>query len=340
MNATNAMNATHATHAINAMNATNATNATNDLRKAEEMLEERWVYKNGNFVKWSDATVHMMSHSFARGSTIFEVISFYETASGSAVFRLQDHIERLEKSAAYLDMELPVTHDELGRVIAETVRRNRLVKGMIKVVAYYPQFALDIQPPQKCLELAVFALDPAEDVAGLGFAFEEGTTAGIARWRKLDPQTVPIEAKAAANYLNGMIARLDVQKRGLDDAILLDTQGFIAEGATESVFLVCHDRLMTPSLGTVLDSITRRSVLQVARHLRIETFEGRLRPELLFEAEEIFFANTPFKVIPVRRVEDRVMPDAPGPIQRRLWEALQRIAAGKDPAFADWLYAV
>jgi branched-chain amino acid aminotransferase len=237
-------------------------------------------------------------------------------------------------------MELPVTHDELGRVIAETVRRNRLVKGMIKVVAYYPQFALDIQPPQKCLELAVFALDPAEDVAGLGFAFEEGTTAGIARWRKLDPQTVPIEAKAAANYLNGMIARLDVQKRGLDDAILLDTQGFIAEGATESVFLVCHDRLMTPSLGTVLDSITRRSVLQVARHLRIETFEGRLRPELLFEAEEIFFANTPFKVIPVRRVEDRVMPDAPGPIQRRLWEALQRIAAGKDPAFADWLYAV
>jgi len=304
------------------------------------MLEERWVYKNGGFVKWADATVHMMSHSFARGSTIFEVISFYATASGPAVFRLHEHISRLEKSAAYLDMELPGDHDMLCQAVAESVRRNRLPKGVIKMVGYYPQFALDIQPPQKRLDLAIFAMDPSQDLEGLDFSFENGTTAGIARWRKLDPQTVPIEAKAAANYLNGMIARLDVQKRGLEDAILLDSQGFIAEGATESVFLVRDGRLLTPSLGTVLDSITRRSILQVARHLGIETIEGRLRPELLFQAEEIFFANTPFKVIPVRRVEEREMPGAPGPMQRRLWDVLQRIAAGTEPAFADWLYPV
>jgi branched-chain amino acid aminotransferase len=304
------------------------------------MLEERWVYRNGSFVKWADATVHMMSHSFARGSTIFEVISFYATASGPAVFRLHEHISRLEKSAAYLDMELPEDHDALCGAVAESVRRNRLPKGVIKMVGYYPQFALDIQPPQKRLDLAVFAMDPSQDLEGLDFSFENGTTAGIARWRKLDPQTVPIEAKAAANYLNGMIARLDVQKRGLEDAILLDSQGFIAEGATESVFLVKDGRLLTPSLGTVLDSITRRSILQVARHLGIETIEGRLRPELLFQADEIFFANTPFKVIPVRRVEEREMPGAPGPMQRRLWDVLQRIAAGTEPAFADWLYPV
>jgi branched-chain amino acid aminotransferase len=280
----------------------------------------------------------MMSHSFARGSTIFEVISFYATASGSAVFRLHEHISRLEKSAAYLDMELPGTHDDLCRAVAETVRRNRLRQGVVKVVGYYPQFALDIQPPQKRLDIAVFAIDPSQDFDGLKFSFDTGTTVGIARWRKLDPQTVPIEAKAAAHYLNGMIARLDVQKRGLTDAVLLDTQGFIAEGATESVFLVRGGRLLTPCLGTVLDSITRRSILQVARHLGIETLEGRLRPELLFEADEIFFANTPFKVIPVRRIEDREMPAAPGPMQRRLWGILQRIAAGEEPAFADWLY--
>jgi branched-chain amino acid aminotransferase len=208
------------------------------------------------------------------------------------------------------------------------------------MVGYYPQFALDIQPPQKRLDLAVFALDPSRDLEALDVSFEKGTTAGIARWRKLDPQTIPIEAKAAANYLNGMIARLDVQKRGLEDAILLDSQGFIAEGATESVFLVKDGRLLTPSLGTVLDSITRRSILQVARHLGIETIEGRLQPELLFQADEIFFANTPFKVIPVRRVEAREMPGAPGPIQRRLWDVLQRIVAGNEPAFADWLYPV
>ncbi len=304
------------------------------------MLEDRWVYRNGSFVKWADATVHMMSHSFARGSTIFEVISFYATASGPAVFRLHEHISRLEKSAAYLDMELPGDHDMLCQAVAESVRRNRLPKGVIKMVGYYPQFALDIQPPQKRLDLAIFAMDPSQDLEGLDFSFENGTTAGIARWRKLDPQTIPIEAKAAANYLNGMIARLDVQKRGLEDAILLDSQGFIAEGATESVFLVKDGRLLTPSLGTVLDSITRRSILQVARHLGIETIEGRLRPELLFQADEIFFANTPFKVIPVRRVEEREMPGAPGPMQRCLWDVLQRIAAGTEPAFADWLYPV
>jgi branched-chain amino acid aminotransferase len=304
------------------------------------MLENRQVWINGGYVKWPEATVHMMSHSFARGSTIFEVISFYATPSGPAVFRLRDHIARLEKSAAYLDMELPSGHEALCRAVADTVRRNGLSKGVVKVVGYYPQFALDIQPPQKRLDIAVFAMDPSLDIEGLGFSFEKGTTAGIARWRKLDPETVPIEAKAAAHYLNGMIARLDVQKRGLEDAILLDSQGFIAEGATESVFLVQDGRLMTPSLGTVLDSITRRSILQVAGHLGIEIFEGRLKPEILFTADEVFFANTPFKVIPVCRIEERMLPAAPGPVQRRLWEALQRIAAGADPDFKQWLYPV
>jgi branched-chain amino acid aminotransferase len=305
-----------------------------------KMLAERMVFVNGNFVKWQDATVHMLSHSFARGSTIFEVISLYATASGPAVFRLHDHIARLEKSAAYLDMELPSGHDALCAAVAETVRRNGLARGVIKVVGYYPQFALDIQPPQKRLDIAIFALDPAQDIKNLEVSFEKGTSAGIARWRKLDPETVPIEAKAAANYLNGMIARLDVQKRGLEDAIMLDTQGFIAEGATESIFLVKDSRLLTPCLGTVLDSITRRSILQVARHLGIETFEGRLRPALLFEADEVFFANTPFKVIPVRRIEDRRMSAVPGPMQRRLWDVLQKIATGQEPDFAEWLYAV
>lgn len=304
------------------------------------MLADRLVWLNGNMVPWNEAKVHMMSHSFARGSTIFEVISFYATASGAAVFRLHDHIARLERSAELLDMELPGDHDALCRAVAETVRRNRLLKGAIKVVGYYPQFALDIQPPQKRLDIAIFALDPAQDMDDLGVSFEKGTTAGIARWRKLDPQTIPIEAKAAANYLNGMIARLDVQKRGLEDAILLDTQGFIAEGATESVFLVKQGRLLTPSLGTVLDSITRRSILQVGRHLGIETVEGRLRPELLFESDEIFFSNTPFKVIPVRRIEDHEMANVPGPMQRKLWAVLQRIAAGEESTFLDWLYLV
>ncbi|MFO7707672.1 MAG: aminotransferase class IV [Desulfobacterales bacterium] len=305
------------------------------------MLEERQVWINGQFVPWNQATVHMMSHSFARGSTIFEVISFYATAAGGpAVFRLHDHVARFERSAAFLAMKLPVDHDALCRAVAETVRRNRLAQGTLKVVGYYPQFALDIQPPQKRVDVAVFAMDPSQDIPGLEFSFERGTSAGISTWRKLDPQSIPIEAKAAANYLNGMVAKLDVQRRGFEDAILLDTQGFIAEGATESVFLVKDGRLMTPSLGTVLDSITRRSILQAAGPLGIEIFEGRLKPGLLFEADEVFFANTPFKVVPVRRIEAREMPAVPGPVQVRLYEFLARVARGEEAAFKKWLYPV
>jgi branched-chain amino acid aminotransferase len=304
------------------------------------MLDERMVYVNGSFVKWPEAMVHMMCHSFARGSTIFEVISFYATKSGPAVFRLWDHVERLFKTAELLDMELPYDREALCRAVVDTVRHNRLGQGVIKVVGYYPQFAFEIQPPTKKLDLAVFVFDPAEDIEGFGVTLDVSTTAGISRWRKLDPQTIPIEAKAAANYLNGMIAHLDVRKRGFKDAIMLDTQGFIAEGATESIFLVRDGRIMTPSLGTVLDSITRRSILHVSRYFGIESFEGRLRPELLYEAEEVFFASTPFKILPVSHIEDREMPSVPGPVQAKLAGFLQKITSGAEEDFKDWLYLV
>jgi branched-chain amino acid aminotransferase len=304
------------------------------------MLNERLVWINGKLVRWNEASVHMMSHSFARGSTIFEVLSLYRTKAGPAVFRLQDHIARLRRSAELLDMELPAEHDGLCAAVVETVRANRLEHGVIKMVGYYPQVALDIQPPQARLDLAVFALDPAADMGPFGEGLEKGTTAGIACWRKLDPRTVPVAAKAAANYLNGMIARIDVQKRGFEDAVMLDTEGFIAEGATESLFMVLRGRVMTPALGTVLDSITRRSILELCRHLDIPCEEGRYTPELLFEAEEIFFANTPFKVIPVRRIEHREMPPVPGPMQVRLTEALRGITSGANVDFASWLYPV
>jgi branched-chain amino acid aminotransferase len=304
------------------------------------MLDERVVYRDGEYVRWSEAQVHMMCHSFARGSTIFEVISFYATPAGPAVFRLEDHVRRLVKSAEHLDMRLPLPAESLCEAVAQCVRRNRLDSGIIKVVGYYPQIALDVLPPKSDLSIAVFVMDPARDLGGLGFDFERGTSVGISRWRRLDPQTVPIEAKAAANYLNGMVARLEARRRGFEDAVMLDTQGFIAEGATESIFLVEKERLLTPSLGTVLDSLTRRSVIEAAGFLGLEVFEGRLRPERLFAAEEIFFVNTPFKVMPVRRIEDREMPAVPGKVQRRYAQLFQRITSGAEKAFAHWLHAV
>jgi len=307
------------------------------------MLKERIVFVNRQFVPWHEATVHMMCHSFARGSAIFEVLSLHATTTGAAVFRLQDHIQRLSTSARLLDMELPLDAGEFCEAVVETVRRNGLQKGFIKIVCYYPQIAVEVSPPARTLDAAIFVLDPAADFEGLDFpedAVGKGITACLSTWRKLDPQTVPIEAKAAANYLNGMVAKGEARRRGFDEALMLDTQGFIAEGGTESFFFVKDGRLLTPVLGTVLQSITRRSILEVARAEGIEAVEARLHPQILSEVEEIFTASTPFKVFPVRQMDDRILGDGPGPVTARLAALMQEIAAGRDERFRSWLFAV
>ncbi len=304
------------------------------------MVEDRMVWLNGDFIPWENATVHIMSHSFGRGSAIFEVISFYDTARGPAVFRLEAHIDRLFRSAELLDMALPFSKDDLCDAVAGTVKRNELNKGFVKVVCFYPEISFEIIPSSSQLSVSIFALDPEQDLGAKGDPFTEGTTAYVSDWRKLDPRTVPIEAKAAANYLNGMVARLEVQKKGFEHAIMLDTQGFIAEGGTESAFVVKDGCLLTPSTGTVLKSITRMSILEVAQEAGIECIEKQLKPELLVEAEEIFLSSTPFKVLPVKQINDRKLPDAPGPVARKIAELLNAIVAGNVDRFANWLYIV
>lgn len=304
------------------------------------MLEDRIVFLNGDFIAWNQATVHIMSHSFGRGSAIFEVLSLHETNAGPAIFRLDKHIERLFKTAELLNMELPISKEALYEAVMATVKRNGISKGFIKIIGFYPQIAFEIIPPQKRLDISVFVVDPAQNFGGLDFPTKRGTTICISRWRKLDPQSVPIEAKVAANYLNGMMARSEAKMRGFENGIMLDTQGFIAEGGTESIFLVKDDRLMTPSLGTVLDSITRKSLLQAAKVIGIEAIEERLPSDLLFEANEIFLSGTPFKVLPVKRIEDQVIEGTPGPFTRKLSTLLDEIIAGRDERFKDWFFPV
>ncbi len=304
------------------------------------MLTERIVYINGELVDWNRATVHLMSHSFARGSAVFEVLSFHKTGFGPAVFRLDEHLVRLFKTVELLDMEIRITAEDLQAAVKNTIRRNGLLEGFIKIVCFYPQIAFDILPPQNQLDVSIFVLDPKQDLDGSDFHFEQGTTVGISKWRKLDPKTVPIEAKVAANYLNGMVARIEAKKRGFENAVMLDTQGFVAEGGTESVFLVKNDRLYAPSLGTILESITRKSILQAAKLSGIEKSEERLSPDFLFQADEIFLSNTPYKVIPVRQIENQKFINAPGPITRKINDLMNKIVSGQEKRFNDWLFSV
>ncbi|MBW2412074.1 MAG: branched-chain-amino-acid transaminase [Deltaproteobacteria bacterium] len=304
------------------------------------MIKDRIVYVNGEYVPWQNATVHIMCHSFGRGSAIFEVISLHATGSGTAIFRLQAHIDRLFKSAELLDMELPMTKENFYEAVAETVKRNGLQKGYLKIICFYPEFSIDILPPQKQLTVSIFAIDAEQDLGKKPIPFETGTTLFVSSWRKLDPTTVPIEAKAAANYLNGMVARMEAQKKGFEYAVMLDTEGYIAEGGTESIFLVKDNHLMTPATGTVLKSISRMSILEAAKTAGIKSFEDKLKPELLFEAEEIFLSCTPFKVLPVCKINERQLAQTPGPLTRQIAELLNGIAGGNKERFKDWMYPV
>lgn len=304
------------------------------------MLNEREVYFNGEYRSWDEANVHIMSHSFGRGSAIFEVIGFHETPAGPAVFRLDEYISRFWKSAFLLEMEPPLTQDALQEAVLQLVKRSGLKSGYLKIYGFYPEISFKILPPQRRFQVAVCVFSSEEMLGQRQESANRGVTACVSRWRRLDPQTVPIEAKVAANYVNGMVARMESRERGFDYAVLLDTQGFLAEGGTESLFLVREGRLLTPCLGTVLQSITRKSLLEVAEAMEIDTFAGRLSPGLLDEADEVFFTGTAAKLIPVRQVGDRIPGEVPGPVTRKLAERMEAITAGRDRQFQRWLFPV
>lgn len=302
------------------------------------MMKERVVYLDGEYRSWDEANVHIMSHSFGRGSAIFEVIGFHETAAGPAVFRLDEHVSRFRKSALLLEMEPPLTDGELHEAVLQTVKRSGLNSGFIKVFGFYPEISFKILPLQKRFQVAVFVFSPGEALGEMQESENGSVTACVSRWRRLDPETVPIEAKVAANYVNGMVARMESRKRGFDYAVQLDTQGFIAEGGTESLFLVRDGGLLTPSLGTVLHSITRKSLLEIAETMGMKTFIGRLSPGLLDEADEIFFSGTSTKLLPIRQIEARILRGAPGPVTRSISARMDAITAGRDERFRGWLF--
>jgi branched-chain amino acid aminotransferase len=305
------------------------------------MLSDRMVFVNNEFIAWDRACIHMMSHSFSRGTAIFEVLSVHDTPDrGPCVFRLDAHMKRLSGSADALGMVPKLSLEAVQEGVFETVRRNGIREGAVKIMGYIPDIAFDILPPKNILDIAVFAIDPALDLGKRPVPAATGVDLCVAARRKLDPDTVPVEAKAAANYLNGMLARQDARKKGCNMAVMLDTQGFLAEGATESIFLVKDGRIMTPALGTVLDSITRNSVIALAKTLKIPMEEGRLLPDLLHTADEIFFSCTPMKVLPVKTCETRTLSPVPGTVTRQLSDLMAKVTSGRNPEFGHWLFPV
>ncbi len=300
------------------------------------MNQERKVWRNGKMIPWEEATVHLMSHSLTRGSAIFEVLGFYSTPRGPAAFRLPDHVDRLFRSADLLGMKLVQSKEEVLQAAVGTAKANRIPAGFMKIVGYYSEETFSISVSDPRLDLTIFAIPPDE------FRKHGSPTIKVclSRWRKLHPETVPVEAKVAANYLNGMLARQDAQRRGFDLGLMLDTHGFLAESSVESVFIVKDGILMTPPLGLILSSITRRSVLEAAPAAGIQILERPIRRQEVLQADEIFTSSTSRRVMPVSHIEDRVLGEAPGPVTRKLAALMEAICSGKEDRFRQWLHPI
>ena len=296
------------------------------------MKNELQVWFNGKLIPRSEANVPILSHGFSRGSAIFDVFGIHPGPQGPMAFRMIDHLKRLKKSAELLGMEPAYSTEEIIAAVKTTVSANRIERGIIKILAFWGQEAITDLVLDSRLDVAIFAIPES---AELVLDKKDSLSACVSKWNKLHPRTVPVGAKACANYLNGYMARRDAVSRGFDIGILLGTDGFLAEGSTESIFIVKDGALMTPPLGRVLSSITRMSVLQAVPGIGIPTVERPIPADELFEAEEIFTVHTGTKVEPIARFEDREF-QTPGPVTKRVMQLMDDIMQYRDERFKEW----
>ena len=296
------------------------------------MSNDLQVWFNGKLIPQRDATVPILSHGLSRGSAIFDVLGVHPGPQGPVAFRMDDHLKRLMKSAELLEMELPYSTGEIIEGVKATVKANRIGRGIIKILAFWGDEAITELLLNSRLDVAIFAIAEGDNLV---MDKNQTLSACLSKWRKLHPETVPVGAKACANYLNGYLARKDAATRGFDIGILLGTDGFLAEGSTESVFIVKEGVLMTPPLGRVLSSITRLSILQAVPKIGIPMVEKPIKADELFAADEMFTVHTGTKVEPVARFEDREL-EAPGPVTKRVAHLINGIMQFKDERFMNW----
>jgi len=245
---------------------------------------------------------------------------------------MDDHLKRLMKSAELLGMGLAYSTEEIIEAVKATVKANHIGRGIIKILAFWGEEALIHLVLDARLDVAVFAIQESEELV---LDQKHAISACVAKWRKLHPQTVPVGAKACGNYLNGYLARKDAVSRGYDIGFMLGTDGFLAEGSTESVFIVKDGVLMTPPLGRVLSSITRLSILQAVAEMGLTVVERPIPADELLAAAEIFTVHTGTKIEAIARFEDREL-DAPGPVTTRVMQLMDDIMQFRNERFIHW----
>ena len=295
---------------------------------------------NGGLVPWSRATTHVSAHALHYGSGVFEGMRCYETPDGAAVFRLDAHLDRLYSSAEIYGLEIPYTPAELSEAVCEVIRRNDFDSCYIRPICYFGSGSLNVHPRNCPVEVVILAWPWATYLGAAGL--EQGVRVTVSPWRKFQSRMMPTTAKACGQYLNSMLAVRDAVDRGYDEALLLDSEGNLAEGSGENIFIVRDGQLLTnDDRHSILLGITRDAVLQIAGDLGCPVEIKALELDDLLSADEAFFTGTAAEVTPISEVD--MIPigrGSRGPVTQEIQRAFFAATSGHDHRYAHWLHSV
>ncbi|MDR2106477.1 MAG: branched-chain amino acid transaminase [Coriobacteriales bacterium] len=300
-----------------------------------DIKEGKYIWRNGTFVAWADATTHVLTHALHYGTAVFEGIRCYETEQGSAAFRLKDHMERFVRSARIIMMPLPYSADELVEAALETIRKNELSSCYIRPIAWRGYGAVGVNPSSAPIDVAI-AVWPWDAYLG-ATALEQGIAVGISSWRQRSANALPGAVKSSASYLNSGLANMEAVSHGYGEAILLNEAGHVAEGSGENIFVVRDGIISTPPLADgILEGLVRNSVIQIARDLGYTVHERSLVRTDLYVADEVFFTGTAAEITPINSVDGREI-GKPGPITKQLQAKFFDVVYGRAPEYHAWL---
>lgn len=293
------------------------------------------IWFNGKLIPWGEAKVHVLAHGLNYGTGVFEGIRSYRTADGPAVFRLDAHLKRFFESAAMYEIGIPYSLEALTQATLDVVAANRLENAYLRPLAFFDASTLSVWTRECPVTVAIAGFPFDKYLAGA----DAGVRVTISPVRRFDSSAVPSTGKACGQYVNSVRAVQDAQRRGFDEAILLNARGEVAEGSGENLFVVRNGAVQTNDADAgILMGVTRASILEIARDLGLKTRVAAIRVEDLTAADELFFCGTAVEVTPIREVDGTAIGAAtPGPITRRIRETFLAAVRGELPQYRRWL---
>ena len=301
------------------------------------MIETGKIWMNGKLVPFKDAKVHVLTHALHYSTSIFEGIRCYDTPNGSAVFRLPEHVDRLFKSAKLYSMKMEYTKKEISDAILQTIKASGLKEAYIRPLAYYGYGTMGLTPTTNKVDMSIACWEwkMGESKAGKF----SGAKCKVSSWIKIDSRSQPMQAKAASNYANAALARMEALENGFDEAIMLNSQGKVAEGSAENIFIVKDDIIQTPPLSAGgLEGITRDSIIQIIEENNGSVIERDLERDDLYTADEIFMTGTAAEVKSVTQIDKvKIGTGKMGSVTRAIQKSYSDVVMSKDERFLQWL---